>query len=430
MKCLDLAGGNTTNGAAVQIWDCNGDTNQQWYFNEQTLAIQSYVDDKKCIDLPGSSTVDGNKLWIWDCTGGKNQQWRGGGYYQWQSMIDDTKCIDLYGGDSADGKQAELWDCIAPSPGPATGGFPVTEVQVSQDELNTLKGGSQQQKEVLATAKILPQLQVFFNKADHAIEVSVGDATFAESFPDCWVACGCSGSVCLENPKGELDLKAGTKLEFGLKKIDWKGATVFIDGEIDCDIGIDSSVKVETGWSALPPKINEWFGIASSTNTIGVDSDITVDLAAKSEGIREGDDTCCKGPGSQGKHKCHKIAQKTTGVKLKATGHNALGMQFTASNARVENDNGKYSVVFDFKVDTVTLALDWDLTKIDLSGCNIKILGIQIFSYCGFLTKILQKQITKFTTKTATMTAPALADKLQKLIQTKIGSEVKIPLKL
>jgi hypothetical protein len=338
-KCLDLAGGNVTNGAAVQIWDCNGHTNQQWYYNEQTMAIQSYMDDKKCVDLPGSSTADGNKLWIWDCTGGKNQQWRGGGYYQWQSMIDDKKCIDLYGGDSGDGKQAELWDCIAPTPGPATGGFPVTAVQVSQDEFNTLNGGSQQQKEALATAKILPQLQVFFNKADHAIEVSVGDATFSESFPDCWVDCGCSGSVCFEKPKGDLNLKSGTKLEFGLKKIDWKGATVFIDGEIDCDIGIDTSVKVETGWSALPPKIVEWFGIASSR-------------PAKSEGIREGDTCCSKSEGIESEfHKCHEIAQKTLGVKVKATGQNALGMQFTASNARLEKDNGgKYSVVFNFKV--------------------------------------------------------------------------------
>jgi hypothetical protein len=28
--CLDVAGSNTTNGAPVQIWACNGGLNQQW----------------------------------------------------------------------------------------------------------------------------------------------------------------------------------------------------------------------------------------------------------------------------------------------------------------------------------------------------------------------------------------------------------------
>ena len=78
----------------------------------------------------------------------------------------------------------------------------------------------------------------------------------------------------------------------------------------------------------------------------------------------------------------------------------------------------------------MTLALNWDVTKIDLSGCDIKILGIKILSYCGLLKNLLEKQITKFTTQTATMTAPALADKLANIIQTKVGSEIRIPLKL
>ena len=29
-KCLDLSGGDTSEGTAVQVWDCNGRTNQQW----------------------------------------------------------------------------------------------------------------------------------------------------------------------------------------------------------------------------------------------------------------------------------------------------------------------------------------------------------------------------------------------------------------
>ena len=32
-KCLDVQAGQTANGTPVQVWDCNGGTNQNWYVN-------------------------------------------------------------------------------------------------------------------------------------------------------------------------------------------------------------------------------------------------------------------------------------------------------------------------------------------------------------------------------------------------------------
>src|SRR5580698_1225637 len=39
-KCLDVAGGNTTNGVQLQIWTCmTGDVNQQFYYTEDFRSV-------------------------------------------------------------------------------------------------------------------------------------------------------------------------------------------------------------------------------------------------------------------------------------------------------------------------------------------------------------------------------------------------------
>ncbi|MBP2706847.1 lectin [Microbispora sp. RL4-1S] len=72
-KCLDVNGGSTANGATVIIWDCNGQNNQKWRFNSDgTLTA---VGANKCLDVPNNATANGTKLAIWDCNGGSNQRW-------------------------------------------------------------------------------------------------------------------------------------------------------------------------------------------------------------------------------------------------------------------------------------------------------------------------------------------------------------------
>ncbi|MBP2706846.1 lectin [Microbispora sp. RL4-1S] len=72
-KCLDVNGGSTANGASVIIWDCNGQNNQKWRFNSDgTLTA---VGANKCLDVPNNATANGTKLNIWDCNGGSNQRW-------------------------------------------------------------------------------------------------------------------------------------------------------------------------------------------------------------------------------------------------------------------------------------------------------------------------------------------------------------------
>ena len=72
-KCLDASGQGTANGTQVIIWDCNGQTNQQWNVNANgtITGVQSGL----CLDANGAGTANGTKIHLWACNGGTNQQW-------------------------------------------------------------------------------------------------------------------------------------------------------------------------------------------------------------------------------------------------------------------------------------------------------------------------------------------------------------------
>jgi len=70
--CLDLASGDTTNGNAVEAWECNGLDNQQWVFGDD-YHIRYFADQSKCVDAGDMS--EGTQLTIWDCNGLSQQNW-------------------------------------------------------------------------------------------------------------------------------------------------------------------------------------------------------------------------------------------------------------------------------------------------------------------------------------------------------------------
>jgi len=68
---MDVTGQATTDGTLVELWDCNGGTNQQWTAtNGELVSAQS----GKCLDDPASTTTNGTQLEIWTCNGGANQK--------------------------------------------------------------------------------------------------------------------------------------------------------------------------------------------------------------------------------------------------------------------------------------------------------------------------------------------------------------------
>jgi alpha-galactosidase len=107
-KCLDVPNNTTTAGTQVQIWDCNGGTNQEWTSTSSgALSVYSGGD---CLDAYNNQTTQGTKVEIWPCNGQANQQWKlnsNGSITGVQSGL----CLDVTGGSTADGALLELWGC-------------------------------------------------------------------------------------------------------------------------------------------------------------------------------------------------------------------------------------------------------------------------------------------------------------------------------
>nr|WP_229698088.1 ricin-type beta-trefoil lectin domain protein [Wenjunlia tyrosinilytica] len=73
-KCLDVASGSTANGARTQLYDCNGTGAQNWSYNASTHDLVNPQADK-CLDVTDNNSANGTPLQIWTCTGGANQKW-------------------------------------------------------------------------------------------------------------------------------------------------------------------------------------------------------------------------------------------------------------------------------------------------------------------------------------------------------------------
>jgi glucosylceramidase len=104
-KCVDIAGASSTNGTAVQLYDCNGTSAQTW-----TRAADNSIQSLgKCMDVAGASTADGAKIQLYDCNGTNAQKWTVSG-----SALVNTgsgKCLDATGNSSANGNQLQIWTC-------------------------------------------------------------------------------------------------------------------------------------------------------------------------------------------------------------------------------------------------------------------------------------------------------------------------------
>ncbi|MET8894078.1 endo-1,4-beta-xylanase [Streptomyces albogriseolus] len=104
-RCLDVPNAGTADGTQVQLYDCNGRTNQQWTL---TSSGELRVYDNKCLDAAG--TGNGARVQIYSCWGGDNQKWRlnsDGSIVGVQS----GRCLDAVGAGTANGTQIQLYTC-------------------------------------------------------------------------------------------------------------------------------------------------------------------------------------------------------------------------------------------------------------------------------------------------------------------------------
>lgn len=106
-KCVDDAGGSTTNGTPIQLWDCTGGAAQAFTWSSGDGAVHVLG---KCVDISGGGTANGTKIQLWDCNGTGAQQWR---YRAWQGLYNPQsgRCLDDPNGNTANGTQLQIWDC-------------------------------------------------------------------------------------------------------------------------------------------------------------------------------------------------------------------------------------------------------------------------------------------------------------------------------
>jgi len=109
-KCLDVPNSTTTGGTQVQIYSCDGQSNQAFTHasNGELTVTDAGVTD--CLDANNKGTTNGTKVIIWPCNGGTNQQWTlnsNGTVTGVQSGL----CLDVTGASTANGALVELWTC-------------------------------------------------------------------------------------------------------------------------------------------------------------------------------------------------------------------------------------------------------------------------------------------------------------------------------
>jgi chitinase len=105
-KCVDVAAASSANGTAVQLYDCNSSTAQQW-----TVSTDGSIRALgKCLDLASAGTANGTKAQLYDCNGTGAQQWQKG---TGNTLVNPAsgKCLDVTDKSTANGARLQIWTC-------------------------------------------------------------------------------------------------------------------------------------------------------------------------------------------------------------------------------------------------------------------------------------------------------------------------------
>ena len=97
-ECLDVPGASHTNGTDVEIWTCNGATNQHWT-HAASGELQVYSPGTKCLATNGTAAV------IDACAG---QQWT---FNPDGTISTGGQCLEVPGGATTDGTFLDVGTC-------------------------------------------------------------------------------------------------------------------------------------------------------------------------------------------------------------------------------------------------------------------------------------------------------------------------------
>ena len=120
-RCLDVTGGpqGIQDGRLIELWSCNGTTNQAWTIAEAPTPRPTQVVARhsgKCLDVTGGpgAREEGAPIEQWRCTGALNQSWTirdaGGGRVQLVAQH-SSLCLDTVAGGTANGTGLQQSAC-------------------------------------------------------------------------------------------------------------------------------------------------------------------------------------------------------------------------------------------------------------------------------------------------------------------------------
>ena len=115
-KCIDVA---TQNNYTVQLWSCNGQSQQKW--SEGDIGYAFVFANQRtgaCLDVAGHATNAGVPVVMATCSASWFQQWRvvyanngSHGWYQQLQNVGSGLCLDLYNNSSTNGTILQQYWC-------------------------------------------------------------------------------------------------------------------------------------------------------------------------------------------------------------------------------------------------------------------------------------------------------------------------------
>ena len=115
-KCVDNYDFDTTPGALVRLWDCSGNTAQQFDLNYLGNNYYRVINKNTgtCLDNANGSTANNANVGLVPCNGTTAQQWglidRGNGWFSLRNVAGNM-CLDNYEWNTANGARISLWPC-------------------------------------------------------------------------------------------------------------------------------------------------------------------------------------------------------------------------------------------------------------------------------------------------------------------------------
>lgn len=150
-------------------------------------------------------------------------------------------------------------------------------------------------------------------------------------------------------------------------------------------------------------------------------------------------------------HRCFTKYQNTIPLSLLSQGKVWVGARILAKGVRIEDRPAETQLfnkftnsyqampgytsmqkflVFKFDLRLDAKILHWNVDHIGLEGCEIRVFGVRVISFCGIIKRTLKDYITRFIFEFSEVFMPDVLRKLEQLLRKEIGDEIAIPLLL